>query len=105
MEYTGNKRLLVWYGASLGYVDVMKGGKPVYKTRRLYPLKRIYLEKGSHITITEWTGKHTEKEANLTAGVYKVEGEIGFQIGEVYEDEPENNDYVYCRLSLPLMIQ
>lgn len=105
MEYTGNKQLLVWYGASPGYVDVMKGGKPVYKTVKELPLRHLYLEKGDHITITEWTGWHKEYEESLTAGGYTVEGEISFQIGEVYEDEPENNDYVYCRLSLPLMIQ
>lgn len=108
MEYTGDERLRLWYGYSLGYVGVMKGGKPVYD--RVVPdlLSRLELEKGDHITIIEWKGWHTEDEESLTDGVYTVEGEIDFQIGEVheaYEDKPKNNDYVYCKLSLPLVIQ
>ncbi len=112
MEYTGDERLRLWYGGySLGSVNVMKGGKPVYERAVPDILYRFELEKGEHITITEWRGWHTEDEESLTTGVYTVEGEIDFQIGEVYEayeddeDKPENNDYIHCKLSLPLMIQ
>ncbi len=69
MEYTGNTRCRIWHGDTPGFITVTKGGIPVYETATNLILRRSDLEKGSHITIAEWTGSHRKDEENLSTGI------------------------------------
>ncbi len=105
-EYVGSEeRIKVWQGRQLGAISVGNTTELLYSEAIEDELRSSFLERGTPVVISEWTGRTLDPdEQKLAPGIYTVSGFISFSAGKDFDDK-EHLENIECSLCLPFIIQ